>query len=383
MLECRNQSEYLLELLRCALNDRKPSEKPTDVQWHEVYSLAFKHSVSAFAYYALSLSDQQIGATVVANWQQRYNKLLVKGSNQMLELEQICSAFSANEIQHMPLKGSSLREMMAHPEMREMSDLDILVPIDQIDRAKTVMSSLGYEECEDNGNHITFKKLPYLYVEIHRQLIDPKYEFYPIFEDPWKYAEPTDDPYRFALSNEDFYLYLLTHAAKHYYYQGTGIRSVLDIHLLRKAYADRLDLDYIDSRITVELLADFRVQIEALADAWFAEAEADDIFDSEMAYYILNSSTYGSHKGYDRRVVKAYMQAGKSEESAKRAYFCRMVFLPREEMQTMYPVLKKAPVLLPFCWVARWGRILLHKPDSIKKRYDQVQNIEFYKKEDK
>ena len=43
-------SEYLLELLRSALNNTTSKEKPEDVSWNAVYALAHKHSVTALAF---------------------------------------------------------------------------------------------------------------------------------------------------------------------------------------------------------------------------------------------------------------------------------------------------------------------------------------------
>ncbi len=379
----RGASEYLLEMLSCALNETALRKKPDEVSWANIYTLANRHSVSALAFYALTQAEEKPDSRILKNWDDKYNKILVKSSNQLYELERICKAFSEEKIPHMPLKGSCLRKFMAHFELREMTDLDILVPCDLIERATEIMLSLGYEYDGDNGNHVTFKKLPYMYVELHRELLDSKYEFYPIFEQPWKYAKPTEDAYRYVLSDEDFYLYNLAHSAKHYYYKGTGIRSVMDIYLLRKALAEKLDWEYVERRNTVPLLSEFKEQIESLADQWFSPTAQERICENEMTHYILSGSTYGSHDGNDRRMVRKYMENGKSIQGAKRSYFFRMVFLPRSEMQLMYPMLRKAPVMLPFCWCARWFTILLRKPKNVKKRIRQVKNIDVFTKEQK
>ena len=57
----------------------------------------------------------------------------------------------------------------------------------------------------------------------------------------------------------------------------------------------------------------------------------------------------------DKALVKDLTQQAenKMERSGRKAYVFRLIFPTFEHMKRQYPVLKKAPVLLPFCWLLR------------------------------
>ena len=47
-------------------------------------------------------------------------------------------------------------------------------------------------------------------------------------------------------------------------------------------------------------------------------------------------------------------------------------FLGVDEMKKFYPVLEKAPFLLPFCWVHKGVKTLIFKPKAIKNQLTLV-----------
>lgn len=48
------------------------------------------------------------------------------------------------------------------------------------------------------------------------------------------------------------------------------------------------------------------------------------------------------------------------------------VFPPLERMKFTFPFLKKMPVFLPFCWVARWFFAIVTKPDKVLRKIRYV-----------
>lgn len=374
-------SEYLLELLRSALNNTTSKEKPEDVSWNAVYALAHKHSVTALAFFAIQKLKNPPEQELFQIWQTQNSKILVKGANQENELALLSDCFEKNAIAYMPLKGSVIRDLFPLPYLREMSDLDILIPVEKLQQACQLCEAMGYRTNSRVEHHIELHKLPYMNIELHSGLIASFYEYYEYYKDPWTKAYRYNNDYRYAMRNEDLYLYFLTHAAKHYFNSGTGIRSVIDIYVFNRAYRPSMDTRYIAQELKKLNLERFARQIEQLAQYWFAENRtktSDEVI--EMQSYVLSSATYGTQSNRDANQIRRYMQKGKSESNARMAMFWHMTFLPCEEMQPMFPVLKKVPILLPFCWIARWLRILFTKPKSITDSYKRVQNIQIYDK---
>ena len=374
-------SEYLLELLHCGVNKIAPREKPEDVSWESIYALAKRHSVSALAYEAVRHRTNKLPSALAEAWDEQNAKLLTKYFNQEHELTRLCDTFEREKIPYMPLKGSCMRELYPQPHQREMSDLDILVRKQDLEACCAFAQALGYCVETANSHHIELLKKPYMCLEVHKNLVSSSSPYFYYYRQPWKFAHELPGSYRCVMTKEDYYVYMLTHTAKHYYWTGTGIRSVVDVFLYNRAYRDELDLKYVAEQLEQLKLVDFAAEIETLANQWFAvnpnmgQSSRDT---GEMQFYILNSATYGTMLNHDQNIVRGYISKGKSLRGAKLSMYLGMAFLPLDEMKAMYPVLKKAPFFLPFCWVARWFRILLKKPSSVKEQYRRVANIKIY-----
>lgn len=372
-------SEYLLELLRSALNDTVPDEKPADISWGAVYALAKKHSVTALAFSAIQKLKDPPEQELFQIWQTQNSMLIVKGENQENERSILSECFEKNGISYMPLKGSVIRALFPQPYLREMSDLDILIKKNEMEKACSVVESLGYSYISPNEHHLEFQKRPYMTLELHDDLIPASFVYHGYYKNPWFKSKLKIGNYGYGMTNEDAYLYLLAHSAKHYYYCGTGIRSVIDVYVFNRHFHKALNRKYISDELKKLNLTEFAFQMESLSEHWFSnESSALTEEIAEMESYILSASTFGSKKMYLSNVVRAYMKKGHTKNNAKTRTFLHMAFLPCNEMQLMFPVLKKAPVFLPFCWIARWFRIIFTKPKSITDSYKRVQNIQIY-----
>ena len=383
MLYDADVSSYLLKLLRSALNGITPEEKPANVKWEQLFNMAKKHGVSALCLYSIRKLNYRPDDELYRKWENKNAMLLTKCINQEHEFAAITECFEKHKLPFMPLKGSVIRDLFPLSYLREMGDLDILVPADRINEACDLVQPMNYKKLSTVAHHVELEKPPYMRIELHTGLIAPTYEYYAYYKDPWAKAFVQKNLYYYGMKNEDVYLYLLTHSAKHYYYSGTGIRSVIDVYLFNRAYRSSMDVAYIEQELKKLNLTDFAYQMECLAEHWFSDsgsANSNDV--KEMETYILSSATYGTSSNRDANIIRRYMRNGKGEKRAKAAMYLHMAFLPCDEMQLMFPMLKKAPVLLPFCWIARWFRIIFTKPKSITNSYKKVQDIQLYHDED-
>ena len=376
--EFKEEYRYLLNVLRCGINKLGFPHKPENISWESVYRLSRRHGISALTYHIIKNCGADLDTEIQDKWSADYSKIMVQSSNQQYELGKLVQVFSDHKIPHMILKGSLIRDLYPLPELREMSDLDFFISRDCHAAVSELLADLGYQFESDDGAHLAFIKKPHVCVEIHAELMKRADRYLDALKDPWKRAVPIKTDYCFRMCDEDFYIFQIVHAAKHYYHGGTGIRSVLDIYLYLKNYRDKLDWEYIDQTISGKELRNFRKNIEGLSEYWFGDGPASDDI-SEMEYYILRSATYGKAELRIENTVQRYIDKGMSPAHARAACFFHMAFLPIGEMEYIYPCLRKAPVLLPVCWVARWCRILVKRPQSIKKRYKEAKQVVSYK----
>jgi len=298
--------------------------------------------------------------------QELKKKAILREATQEMELRAIRAAFTEKNIRFMPLKGVIIKNLYPRPDMRSMGDIDFLFDPARADEIREIMVGMGYEPEEfgtDQKVDVYWKK-PIMNIEMHRVLLERPLRWIPLFADAWERATAVG-PCEYAMSNEEFYIFLVAHFTKHYVGYGTGIRSVLDLWVFRTH--NTLDEAYLSERFDALGLSEFVKNAEALSEVWFGTGESTQLLD-EMAEFIIASGTYGEQ-------ATAVLVNTKDVSSAKREYFLRRMFPPRKRMQILFPVLEKAPVLLPACWMIRLGKTAFDRK-TIKREMDLLGQVD-------
>lgn len=264
---------------------------------------------------------------------------------------------------HMPLKGSLIKHMYPSPDMRNMADMDILIKPEDADRVYDIMLGMGYT-CEMKGkfHHDVYKKEPIYNIEIHVSLFDEEdgmWDSY--YKDILDRTSAGRNEYERVLSHEDFYVYNIAHFAKHFQGGGSGIRSVMDIYIMNNAMPD-MNMVYVYKQLEKLGLSDFYKKVTALEKYWFEDGRFSEEIE-ETAKYVLSSGTYGTVYNSVKNEIK---------KNGRFKGFWLNVFPPLERMVFTFPFLKKMPVFLPFCWVARWFIAIVTKPDKVLRKIRYV-----------
>ena len=288
---------------------------------------------------------------------------------QLNELKKIVSAFEENQVKNMPMKGSVIKYIYKRPELREMSDIDILIDEDDTEKAGTVLKSMGYKLNCSIKHHDIYSKGGIL-VEAHKSLYDKtvdnnQYKYFLGFDkavlcDGYKYT--------YEFKPEDFYVYMLAHAAKHFYAMGCGIRNLADIYVYLTRYGKQMDRDYVDNELEKCGLSDFAKHMEILAFDWIDGKELDDFYLS-LLNYMLDAGIYGKDENGIWNKFADEKKDKISRFELKRWYY----FPPLYYMSEYYPWLDDHNWLLPIAWMIRFFRgVFLHKG---KKKRAFVKNI--------
>lgn len=354
----KNDFFYLIHLLKCVLTDEKPNEKPDNISFEGLFKLACSHSVANMVFYAVEQLSVQPEEPLLSEWAQLRDKEIVKDITQLSELEMMGDAFSEAGVRFLPLKGSVLKEYYPQSDMRTMSDIDVLVDEENAVKVREIMSGLGYS-CVEFGVdvHDVYFKRPVMNVEVHRQFFGTHgREFAKVFDDAFAMCCPPEG-YRYSFTDECFFAYILSHTAKHYNDGGTGIRYIMDIWVYMRAKGSSLNTEkacsMLDGSGCGELVRDFI----KLSQIWFDGAEWSEKF-HKMTEYILSGGTYGT---IENSVENRVRNGGKLN------YLFKAIFPDFFYMKQTYPILKKAPVLLPFCWLARLMKSITNYKETAAK----------------
>ena len=348
-----------IALIKSALTGEKNS-LPENFVFADAVALAKKHEIYTMLYYGALNCDVSGNDILMQDLFLITCQTLALAERQKYFLNLIFNAFNEAHIKYMPLKGTLLKEMYPRSEMRIMGDADILIDVKQYDNITSIMQKLGFKKGVESDHEFVWYNNG-ICIELHRRLI-PSYnkDYYKYYGEGWKLAKNCDGT-RYSMTDEDQMIYLFTHFAKHYRSAGIGIRHIIDLWVFRNNKT--LDEIYIKNELEKLKLYEFYLNILNTLNLWFNGEEENEITNF-ITNTIFNNGVYGRDETLT--LSSAFITSKKVNGKVVRIVeFLKTVFLPLKNMQTKYPILKKAPVLLPVMWFVRGFKAVLFKRKKI------------------
>lgn len=399
---------YLVALLRSVLLDIEPPEKPANVSWNAVYTLAKRHTVDTMAYEAVrrlvegaeaksaaegvSLESAENSASelpsaqLLTTWSHRKDANVAKNLVQVSERNKLVHLLTEDGIDVLPLKGSVLVDLYPDPSWRQMADLDMLIRADQNHKVRAHMEHLGYTtKIFDSGKDDCYDLPPFLHVEMHRELVpsgSPIPGLSDYYVDPWRRAVPgvasdaqpgsaDEHPaHLYHFSWDDYYLFLLAHFYRHFQVGGSGIRNVMDIHVFLQNHKQDLHEEYLAAELEKLHMTDFRTDMETKAERWFGVATESqskpepqqDVYEQtpvnrhreDIDYLLFSSGAYGLVSYSMDFALNRQAEEHSSKLTTGLSYLQKIVFPNYDYMMLSYPWMTGAPrASLPLLWVYR------------------------------
>lgn len=356
----------ILTLIKSAVTEQM-LPLPEGFDMEDAAALVEKHEIAALVCEGAALCGLPQNTPQMQKLVQTACKMLLISTAQMREVERITAAFAENGIDYMPIKGCNMKLLYPKPELRTMGDGDILIRMNQYPQIKPILERFGYVPVHEYDHELAWHHKN-LFLELHRQLVSGSYpDLCAYFRDGWQLAVHQQD-HRYAMTAENEMIYLFSHFAKHYRGGGIGCRHVVDLWVYRRAHPD-LDEGLVGAELEKLGLQTFYRNICRLLQVWFEDAPSDEKTDF-ITDFIFSSGTWGSIE--DRILSKSARIAGKRK--GKLAYVLQTAFPSLEMMQHQYPVLKKAPWLLPVMWVVRWFARLVN-PKAWKRQMRNMKTV--------
>ncbi len=337
----------LIDILCSELHDTEMSSetksKLSDDTLLSLYKLADLHDLAHILSSALNRAEIAVPSELSAKLQKKEQLSVLRCELIKYELEQLCLTLGEASIPHIPLKGSVIRPFYPIESMRTSCDIDILVKPSDLNRAaQAVVERLNYTKDAKGDHDIAFNTPSGIHFELHFSLIEDDGALDTLLSRVWEYAHPEQN-HRYAFSDSFYLFYHIAHMAKHFKNGGCGIRPFMDLWVIENRM--NISRNAADELLASVGLEKFSNAALSLADAWFSGKNHTEL-SLEMQEFLMNAGTYGS---LENNVIAK--KAQKSENTF--VYILRRLFLPYKQMCLIYPVLKKAPFLLPFMWIVR------------------------------
>lgn len=324
-----------------------------DPDYGQILKLAESHAVSGLLYPSIK-QHLPMGDPILAGLKRNSFSAATRESIQAKELGQIFAACKERKIPILPLKGCVIKALYPYPELRFMSDADLLIREEDRQVMRQLMENLGHRFHKvDAGDTDIYISPLHMNYEIHLTLKEEGFSdsTRTFTEALLEKGLPTEDnPYLLDLPGEEHYIYILCHFIKHFIYGGVGVRQLTDLFISYHGW--ELKGDKLDKLLKELGLTQFQQRMESLWGYWFGNLEADEITE-ELSTYILHSGVFGNE---EQRSTDRILSQGQD-----RSYVFARLFPPYKTMKSYFPILKKLPFLLPFAWIWRAIRAVLFR----------------------
>ncbi len=355
------QKQALIKLAKSAITGEM-EQIPHGADFNEVYKFAQSANIAPLIYAGIKKSKTDVDDEVLQQFKMASLRCLLYCENQRSQLGKVYDVFEREGIDYLPMKGSVVSFLYPDAYMRVMGDVDILVRKEQFEQAKKLFSDMGFEKTATHENETSFVKGA-LYVELHTLFCAPVIgEFYDYYRQAWSFAKINEDgKHRYSMTNEDFYVYQVVHFAKHFITGGIGLKHFIDFYVM-KLKLDELDYDYIKSQLKIMKLDKFFDVLRDTLDVLFYGAPWTE-GSASMAETLFKSGVFGTGKDNGAFLAVNNEQNGKGTSAF--STIKTVVFMPYKRMCLKYPVLKKAPVLLPAFWILRIFSVMFSRGNGV------------------
>lgn len=364
-----NVRDLLIVLLRYAINseafDRCAIEKSLGGEkMATLFKVAKKHDVAHLVCYALEQNGFSFKGEIWQAFLTEKEQAKLRYEMIQADINEICACFDGEGIDYIPLKGAVVRAHYPESWMRTSCDIDILVREDDLERA--VNALVDKHAYRVNGkktiNDISLYSPFGMHLELHYNIKETIDKYDQLLTQVWAFSRKSHENSRKHLqSNEFLMLHLTAHMAYHFIGGGCGLRSVLDMWLLKGKLA--INDSELNALLERAELKKFYNAIMDLGEYWFGELNEMSQAVLESEKLILLGGAYGTKK--QGAVSKQAKKGGKFK------YLWSRIFMPYQSLAVLYPVIKKYKILTPFCQIARWFSVLF-KGERIKKEIKTV-----------
>lgn len=317
----------------------------------DLYKFSKKHDVAHLIGDALDKNGLLIeGSASKKYFLNERNMAVYRCEQQEYELECIRKVFEEDKIPFILLKGAVIRRYYPELWMRTSCDIDVLVHLDDLDRAINVLQEkLSYQVQEKTLHDTSLYSESGVHIELHHALMPATQQkkFLSILNNIWEFVLPVGaDMVEQKMPNQIFYFYHIAHMVKHFEAGGCGIRPFIDDWILGKNFFLSEEVEQLCNEGGI---LTFMQKVNELSAIWFEEKKHNQTT-YKMQEFVLLGGVYGSMQ--NSVTVKEIKSKG------KKRYILSRIFCPYNILKLQYPVLQKHKWLMPIYQIRRWIEIL-------------------------
>lgn len=378
-----NTNKLLIDILKKMFANDFSNISMSNEQFIELITEArTQHLDSLVINYISKTVDQN----VISNFSNYKKESIIKtliNSSKYRGVEIISKVLNQNNIDYVYLKGPCYKNVYLQPEIRLLSDFDILVKPESLDFTVEVLLSIGYEvdKKRENEYNLYLVHNDYLPIELHFKLtIDKELNYHndfmnQMFIDKIFITENKENI--FVPNIENTIVYSLMHMMKHLYTTGFGLRQFYDFALFSYKYKDVINYNLLDIYLrkyklgrlyrSLVYLVSRELKIHLGMDSYTKETNEIKYFSECLLDFMFVSGVYG-HKNQLNDSV-SFIRKYSTTNLMNRINKLSIVFPSKKNLSTKYKYAKNNGLLLPLAWI--------HRLISSKKNFRKVDTFKY------
>lgn len=377
--------EQIIKYIKSAINGKKATiHKNEDIDWNSIINLSREHKVEALVYSAIpSEIKNSILEDLLNIWKKEVFISGVTQQNHIKEVKEILHNFNEENIEVLVLKGIVIRDLYPSPTLRTMSDADIIVKEEDLEKSIQLILRRGYVEVERSPSHFVYSKVGCLPIELHWNLADEHFfkQINKFENDMLPNVENVNIGSAMVktMNLEDLAIFQCIHMSKHMVYRGFGVRHLIDFTLLVIKRGNDIDwIRFIDRckkygiyKFVLEVMSACNILFEMEIPKEITELIKEDrLYLDKFIDDIFESGVHGKHD-FVSSVASEFAYTSdkedvKNDSSLKR--YMRFLFPKVDDMSDTYNYAKRYKILTPAAWGHHLIRGLFNKDYSLKEK---------------
>lgn len=354
--EIKKTHELLIKILRSELTEALL--EPIDIEQinvcniRQLYSVAKRYRLTHIIANCFYKNKEKLDISQEYISKINQDAVIAVYNNEQMQYayEQICKILDNVSIPYIPLKGAVIRKYYPTESMRQSCDIDILIREEDVRSAIDALVKKGFEFTSKNYHDVSLFSPNKVHLELHFSIKENIKKLDAVLGTAWEYTSIINGT-KFEFSREFFMFHIYSHLTYHFLSGGCGIHPLMDIWVIKY----KMGITYKDAEQLLKKagIYQFAKEIADLVDVIFSNAEKN-AFSDKLLDYIFDSGLYGEQKN---RIA-----IDKSRTNNNTAfYLIKRIFAPYQIMSAHFPILKKAPFLMPVFWIVRIFKVIFSR----------------------
>ncbi len=383
-----NRTEQIyIQLISNSIKDEHKPIDWTGFDEKQLVLLSKLHKNVGLVYGALS-RQKNAPQNILHLFEKGFYTEMMNYSKKFTTFQMVLKALNESGIKHIIVKGMSYAKCYRQTEFRTMSDMDLIVSPEKIQKAHDILNELGGKlDYEGSNEKVRCYRINNTAVEIHTsigyaQYFNRHYDYEKYFQKAIQESICTN-AYTYEFSPYYKIVYAVFHMAKHLYESGCGVRMLTDFAVLLDYYRAELNMKRLHIDLNKMGLFRFVSGLSAICRKWF-QIEIEDWGETfeqleQVENYILSGDVFGH-----RNTLKDMSQIKKQKGNNSVLKAWKWAFPSYRHMKEHSNWFKDKPaILLPAAYAERFLRNakerggMVHWIKNLKqgRQEKEVQNI--------